>query len=56
MNKKNEARAEQIAQDTVVRLEREFKDVDPEEFAYLVGVVAEELRTREQIAKEEAGL
>jgi hypothetical protein len=50
-----EAKAYQIGQDAVVRLEREFSDVPMEDFVELVEGALEPMMERFQIAKEEAG-
>lgn len=53
---RDEARAEQIAADAIVRAETMFVDVSMKEFAELMGIIAEQINERHQAAREEAGL
>lgn len=50
------ARAEQIAQDMIVRMEVEFPDIEPPEFLNLFRIVHEMVSDRLAEAVEEAGL
>lgn len=50
------ARAEQIVQDMIVRMEVEFADVEPSEFVELLRIAHEAVNNRLATAVEEAGL